>query len=263
MRRAAPLIVLAALAAGCGHSSRTGAPTVTVTVPSQPTTTGSTTTAPAQTALRIYLLRDGKVAPVARTVTAAPNVAELALEQLGTGPTGAERSQGLTTAYPGADPVTRISIDNGVATVGLASDLSHPALAQLVYTLTQFPTVRSVRTTRMVSDAPSLTRATFEDLTPQILVESPLPGADVTSPLRVTGTANTFEATFDLEIRNSSNVKIAWRFVTATSGSGTRGTYDTTISFPHTGGALTLVAYEPSAANGRPIHVVRIPLEQP
>jgi hypothetical protein len=82
----------------------------------------------------------------------------------------------------------------------------------------------------------------------------------VTSPLRVHGTANTFEATFDLEIRNSSGVKVAWRFVTASSGSGTRGTYDTTISFPHTGGPITLVAYEPSAENGKPLHVVRIPL---
>ena len=78
----------------------------------------------------------------------------------------------------------------------------------------------------------------------------------------MSGTANTFEATFDLEILNSSGVRAAWRFVTATSGSGTRGTFDTTISFPHTDGPITLVAYEPSAANGKPVHVVRIPLSE-
>jgi hypothetical protein len=50
--------------------------------------------------------------------------------------------------------------------------------------------------------------------------------------------------------------------VTATSGSGQRGTFDTTISFPHTGGSLTLLAYEVSAATGKRIHVVRIPLQE-
>jgi hypothetical protein len=140
--------------------------------------------------------------------------------------------------------------------------VSRAALAQIVYTLTQFPTVHEVRSSRMLGDTPALTRATFEDLTPAILVESPLPGDRVTSPLAVRGTANTFEATFDLELRNSSGVRVAWRFVTATSGSGQRGTFDTTLSFPRTGGPVTLVAYEPSAASGKRIHVVRIPLEE-
>jgi hypothetical protein len=84
----------------------------------------------------------------------------------------------------------------------------------------------------------------------------------VTSPLAARGTANTFEATFQLEMRNSSGVPVASRFVTATSGSGERGTFDATIAFPHTGGPLTLVAYERSAANGKPIHLVRIPLQE-
>ena len=59
-----------------------------------------------------------------------------------------------------------------------------------------------------------------------------------------------------------AGIRAAWRFVTATSGSGARGTFDTTISFPHTGGPITLVAYEPSAENGKPIHVVRISLKE-
>ena len=46
----------------------------------------------------------------------------------------------------------------------------------------------------------SYTRADFEEQTPIILVESPLPFEEVTSPLRVTGTANTFEATFQYEL---------------------------------------------------------------
>ena len=46
----------------------------------------------------------------------------------------------------------------------------------------------------------------------------------------------------------------------ATSGSGTRGTFNEAISFTADGSRVTLVVYEPSAADGRPIHVVRIPL---
>ena len=90
-------------------------------------------------------------------------------------------------------------------------------------------------------------------------MESPLPGERVTTPLRVRGTANTFEATFTLEIRNSSNRTLTRQTVTATSGSGTRGTFAETISFTATG-PIWLVAYEPSAENGRPLHTVRIPL---
>jgi hypothetical protein len=205
-----------------------------------------------------YFLRDGKIAPVARSVS-TPAVATAALEQLVAGPTAHETAQGLTSAASKAP--TSVTIANGVATLELPV-MSHAGLAQVVYTLTQFPTVHGVRGTRSIGDSQPLTRADFEDVTPAILVESPLPDQTVTSPLRVTGTANTFEATFDLEIRNSSGVRVAWRFVTATSGSGTRGTFDTTISFPHTGGPITLVAYEPSAANGKPLHIVRIPLNE-
>jgi germination protein M len=214
------------------------------------------------TALRIYLLRDGKVAPVRRDIPATEEVATAVVHALAQGATSQERAEGLSTAYPAGAPVTGVTVDNGVATVTLNQTLSHPALAQVVYTLTQFATVQGVRTSRMIGDAPPLTRASFEDVTPSILVESPLPGEIVTSPLRVRGTANTFEATFDLAVLNSSGVRIAWRFVTATSGSGTRGSFDTTVSFARSAGALTLEAYEPSAENGKPTHAVRIPVVQ-
>jgi immunoglobulin-like protein involved in spore germination/sporulation and spore germination protein len=262
MRRLLLLLTIAALATGCGHKTRVSQPP-----PGSHSSTLATTTAPTTStavtvqghvAVRVYFLRDGKVAPVARTVT-APAVAVGALQQLEVGPTAAEAAQGFRSEVEKAR--SSVTITNSVATVDV-TDTSHAGLAQIVYTLTQFPTVHGVRTSRMLGDSKPLTRADFEDVTPAILVESPLPGDTVTSPLRVQGTANTFEATFDLEIRNSSGVKVAWRFVTASSGSGTRGTYDTAISFPHTSGPITLVAYEPSAENGKPLHVVSIPLRE-
>jgi hypothetical protein len=263
MRRLTLIVAGALAVTGCGasHHAATATTTVTVTTTTSPATTTGTTTTAATALLRVYFLRDGKVAPVARTVAATRAVAAAAMRALAAGPSDEERRLGFTSEVPSHD-ATPIVVTNGVATLPLPPNVTRPQLAQIVYTLTQFPTVHAVRSSRSLGDTPPMTRATFEDLTPAILVESPLPDELVTSPLHIRGTANTFEAAFDLEMRNSSGVRIAWRFVTATSGSGERGTFDTTLSFPHTGGPLTLVAYEPSAENGKPLHVVRIPLEE-
>ena len=94
--------------------------------------------------------------------------------------------------------------------------------------------------------------------TPLILVESPLPFEQVSSPLRVTGTANTFEATFQYELLDSEGNVVDKNFVTATSGTGTRGTFDfTTGDFSD---AAKLVVFENSAENGSRVNEVEIPL---
>jgi hypothetical protein len=127
-------------------------------------------------------------------------------------------------------------------------------VAQIVYTLTQFPAVRKVRIGDDVLD-----RSDLEDVTPVILVESPLPGETVSSPITVRGTSNTFEATMRLEIRRGSNLLVA-ETVTASSGSGERGTYEATLDVDASPGPITLVAFEPSAENGQPLHTVTVPL---
>ena len=189
------------------------------------------------TQVRVYFLRDGKVGPVAREVSAADPEAG-ARAALSRGPTAEERAIGLTTAVSGlANPLL---------------ERSRAGLAQLVYTLTQFP--GSPR-------AFGHTRPDFEDLTPAILVESPLPFQTVHPPLRATGTANTFEATFQYELIGPDARIVAHNFVTATSGSGERGTFDFTVPFAIDGpGSGELVVYEISAADGSRIHVVEIPL---
>ena len=108
----------------------------------------------------------------------------------------------------------------------------------------------------------TLTRADFEDLTPAILVESPLAFEDVRSPLRVTGTANTFEATFSYELTDTDGLIVDENFVTATSGTGTRGTFDFTTE-PYTvpfDGVGALIVFERSAKDGSRINLVEIPL---
>jgi Immunoglobulin-like domain of bacterial spore germination len=97
---------------------------------------------------------------------------------------------------------------------------------------------------------------------PAISVDSPAAGATVSSPLRVRGSANTFEATLELEVRSDEGEKLAAAVVTATCGTGCRGTFDEELGFdPGDAEAITLVAFERSARDGSRINVVRVPLE--
>ena len=224
MRRLLLFVAPAVLVAGCGGG---GGKTVTVTTTE---TITRTVTAPTQkTAVRVYFLRDGKVAPVARRVTSTSRDALLAA--LNDGPTDAERLAGFTTAE------------------------GDKQIAQVVYTLSQFDPKKPVEVA-----GKSYTRSDFEEMTPAILVESPLPFAAVSAPLRVTGTANTFEATFEYDLTDPNGKVLSHNFVTATSGSGTRGTFDFTIPFEAPNGLGKLIVYERSAANGSKTHVVEVPL---
>ena len=107
-------------------------------------------------------------------------------------------------------------------------------------------------------DGTSFTRADFEEQTPPVLVESPLPFDDVVSPLRVTGTANTFEATFQYEVVDMGGSVIDGNVVTATSGTGTRGTFDFTTGAFDDISALRL--FEFSAKDGSRVNEVELPL---
>jgi germination protein M len=205
------------------------------------------------TSFRVYFMRDGKVQPVLRTVPKTDDAAKAALDALGQGPTAAEQQDlGVTTAVTGSPTV---AISSGTAHVDTSAGAA--GSAQIVYTLTQYPTVRTV-----VIAGKTYTRKSFEDRTPQILVETPLPFQRITSPLHATGTANTFEATFQYELRDLDGKVVARHFVTATSGTGTRGTFDVTIPFRfHHPGMGAFVVYELSAEDGSRIHQVEIPVE--
>jgi hypothetical protein len=198
------------------------------------------------------------VQPVSRAVDATPAVAGAALAELAGGPSATEqRTLDLASAVPSSTTFDDLAIEKDVATFTTTASLSTRALAQVVYTLTQFPTVKAVET-----GGKRYTRADFEDETPAILVESPLPFQTVKSPLHATGTSNTFEATFEYQLTDPQDRILKQNFVTATSGSGVRGTFDFTQPFEvESSGLGKLTVYEQSAANGQPVHVVRIPLQ--
>ena len=212
----------------------------------------------ATTPVRVYFLRDGNVWPVARDVE-SDRAEAASLEALLAGPTKREATElGATTEIAEGAELEDIAINGNTAIVKLSTHLPPQALAQVVYTATQFPNVRFVSAPCC---APALTvysRRDFEAETPQILVESPLPFEEVTTPLRVTGTANTFEATFDYELKDSQGKVVDSNFVTATSGTGTRGTFDFTTKA--VGDVASVVVFERSAKDGSRINEVEIPV---
>jgi hypothetical protein len=250
VKRAFLLVAAALLPAGCGGDDD-----------STDTSATDTVTLPASGAGRVYWLRDGQVWPVARVVEGTNDSGTLvaeAIEQLLRGPTDQEASElALSTAItPDVDDL-EISDDAGRVSVTTPSTQSEEALAQIVYTLTQFPDIHSLEI-----DGRTLTRADFEEQTPLILVESPLAFEEVTSPFQARGTANTFEATFQYEVVDPAGEVVAENFVTATSGTGTRGTFDfTTGDFDvSSDGEGALRVFELSAEDGSRTHEVEIPL---
>lgn len=255
MRRLS-VIAIATAVAGCGYGDESA--TTRATTVTQPTRTS---------AVLVYFLRDGKVAAAKRTVQHTGPVASAAIHALIEGPTAEEARAGLATAVVPETELRSLSVVDGSARIALAQPeieeedvVTTASVAQVVYTLTQFPSVRGVvyEGTRVLG--PGLTRKDMEEWTPAILVESPVVGETVTRPIRVTGTANTFEATLMLRVETGGR-RVAERFVTATSGSGQRGKFDATIAVPERiTGRVTLVAFERSAADGSEINVVRIPL---
>ena len=252
MRSAAILSALCAALtlAGCGGDDEATTVTVRETVTE---TVTSSVPAEAPAVVALYFLQDGKVWPEARGITTDQAIATNTIHQLFEG-TETE----LTTAIPPETRLRSLSVEGGVASIELEPALSdRKAQAQVAYTLMQFSTVKRVS---FNGGAPVGARA-FEPQTPPILVQSPLSGETVEPGFEATGTANTFEATFQYELLDVNGKVLKKDFVTATSGSGTRGTFSFTVPYevaaPEPG---RLVVFEISAADGSRTNERAIPL---
>jgi germination protein M len=252
------LVVPSLLAAVIVFAACSGGDTKTVTVRETVTeTTSGTVPSEAPAVLTLYFLRDGKVAPVARSAIVGSDIAAAAVRELLKGPAASD--EGVETAIPEASAgVGMVELAGDTVIVGVTPQPEGPAArAQIVYTLTALPNVKRVS----FGGATGVGRRAFEAQTPAILVESPLPDEAVESGFEVTGTANTFEATFNYELKDASGKVLRKNFVTATSGSGTRGTFEFTVPYtidkPQNG---TLLVFELSAEDGSRINESEIPL---
>lgn len=286
-RAALVALSLGALLSACGSSgggpaaSPTPTPQPTVQPTAQPTAqptptatpVPTPTASPAMTSTSVFLVLDGKVQPVRRVVSAITPARDSMLALLQP-PSNVESAYHYTNDVPLTTRLNGVSITGGVATVDLSMQFtSGPAdsqarrVAQVVDTLTELGTVRSVLF--RIEGSPILsmggvalgspvTRAAVEDWNPAILVEGPVFNQTVGSPLRIWGTANTFEAVFRVRMWAGGTQLFDYR-VQATSGTGTRGSFDVTVRFTASGPAV-LEAYEVSMKDGSHVNVVDIPL---
>ncbi len=280
LRLLASLLVLALLASAVSGCSRTATPR-----PSTPTLRPTPPTpAPTETRVLAYFTRGEKVGVAARFVRVEPTttaLARAAMQALVAGPSDEERQFGLGTAIPQGTRVNGVTIRDKVATVDLSPEFASGGgslsmllrVAQVVCTLTQFDDIERVAFALDGEGVPAIggegvivdppvSRADFEEQLPAILVESPAPGEAVSSPLTVSGSSNVFEATHQLAITDPDGLIIAEKTVTATSGTGTRGSWSETVTFGPVkrDGLGAVIAFELSAKDGSRQNVVEIPV---
>ena len=244
--------------------------------PEEETPSAEPEPAEGETAFVAWFAKGDKLWPERRTVASTPGIGAAAVRALLEGPAGS----GLSTAIPEGTELNDLAINEGTARVDLSGTFDDGGgslgmqmrLAQVVFTLTQFPTVQDVEFLLdgepvetfsgegIVLDSPQK-RSDYEEHMPAISVESPLDGDEVESTFNVTGTANVFEANVTIDVIGADGEMLIETFTTATCGTGCRGTFKEKLELPAgTSGEITLKVYESSAEDGRPVNVVKISL---
>lgn len=108
------------------------------------------------------------------------------------------------------------------------------------------------------SPSPSVNSSPKPEPTPAISINNPADGEIVSVPVVMTGVADTFEAALTVDALDESGDPLCVRHIMATSGSGTPGTWETTLAFPPQEAQIpaTLRAYELSAKDGSMMNLV-------
>jgi germination protein M len=210
---------------------------------------------------------------------AVPAIGRAALEALFAGVPD-EAPKNTYSIVPEETELLDLSITKSVATVDLSGEFENTGvgtaadglqIAQVVYTLTQFPSVKKVR---FLIDGQEVvmigghgielegpqSRKDWETSLPPIVVFRPYAGEEVDVPFTLTGAANVFEATVSWRLKQGPEV-LEEGFMTATCGTGCYGTFaqeiDPDVDLP---ARVVLEVFESSAEDGRPLHMQRIPL---
>jgi hypothetical protein len=216
------------------------------------------------------------LAPVERDIPKTQAVGAASVAALLAGPIEPELAArpAMYTSIPEGTRLLGLQISNGVATVNLSSEFEAGGdslsvagrIAQVVYTLTQFPTVNGVRF-EFDGIPPKgvfiggFTRAEYTAFLPAIFVDRPAWGGMLGAPARVTGVANVFEATFRISILDASGTVLVDQRAMASCGTGCWGTFDLTVPY-HVANAQsgTLRVYDLSAKDGSRENITDYPV---
>ncbi len=276
------LILVVGVAGACGSSPATTATTTSITAGSTSTSSAAQTTT-SEAALmnfKVYLARSGYLYTVARQTNFSPAIARAAMTSLLAGPLPAETSLGISSAIPSATELLGVSIANQTATVNLSGEVQSGGgslsvalrLAQITYTLTQFPSVSNVVLEingqavtvfggeGLVIDHP-MTRSDFQGVIAPIFVDNPAAFSKVSDNFKVSGTANVYEAVFWAQLIDPSGKIVFSQREQASSGTGTRGSFSFSAGYPSAAQGLGLLkVFDYSAKDGSVENVMEVPL---
>jgi len=291
----ATLFGFSAASCGVGHGAESAGPVPTAAPGGDVTgtdaggtvstlSTGGSSTSEGTESLityQVWFTRGESLFMVKRTQEATPRIGTAAMESLIAGPNTQEQAAAVGSQIPAGTQLLGLNVDNDVATVDLTSEFEsgggsasmNMRIAQVVYTLTQFPTVKGVLFQLdgqrvdvlggegVIVDQP-VTRKDYRSLLPAILVTSPQIGEKVGNPVTVSGTANVFEANVTVEIVDASGKVLGRTFTTATCGTGCRGTFSVEVPYEVSSATrgLIIVHDDDAAGAGTFPHEVRIPV---
>jgi len=274
---AALLLVLS----GCGSDGAIGVGNISDVVSTPATGAGGGSTPVPQMTYQVWFTRSDQLWPVMRSAPRTPAVGATAVADLLAGPSIDESANGVGSAVPSGTHLLGLNIAGGTATVDLSSEFESgegarsmtERLAQVVYTLTQFPTVKRVvfhldgqpvtvfSNPGVALDRPQ-TRHDYEGVLPVIAVITPDAGQEVPSPVTVSGLANVFEANVSVEILDSDGHVIAHDSTTASCGTGCWGTFSLDLPYQvdQKQVGIVVVHDDDAAGSGTYPHEVRVPV---
>jgi hypothetical protein len=186
-----------------------------------------------------------------------------AIEGLVAGPTADESVAGMTSTVPAGTEVLGVDLDDGLATIDLTGTFGTGGgslsmfgrVAQVVFTATQFPNVDRVVLWMdgepieflggegLILTEPQTRAMVDRSMSGSVIIDTPPPGATVSSPIHVTGEGDVYEAQFPIEIWQ--NGVLVGGLAPVTAGAwGTWSEFDVTIPLDAVAGPIELVAYD-------------------
>ena len=277
-------LLLVIVAGACAQGVRPGAQPPSGTPSTNPPSAGASASpvAVGSTEVKIYyLVSFGStlyLAPERHRVAKTQAIAKRALDEL---VHGEAQDPDHSTPYPRSATVNSVTIRNKIATVdwsasvleaNAGSDAESLGIQSVVYTLTEFSSISTVRFTvegkdrgtasngRSIEDwwghvglsGQPWDRDPAIDVLEPITLYTPLDGSTSTGTLKMAGEASTFEANVGIVLRDASGKVVVRTSTTASMGAPDRGTFAKTVAFtpPTTRQTWTLQVIEDSAKDG-------------